>query len=510
MTLTQNTRTISFRPLEISDFLPELDGLFETLNEQEIRYCHWKSNVRLDQSLMGKTDLDLLIDPADADRFETLLAARKIKRILAPAGKEYPGLEHYLGFDALTGRLFHLHVHYKLVLGEQFVKNYHLPLEKIFLDSVYLRLGVKIPIPELELIVLTLRALLKYRDRDVVKDVLGIRSPGIPQHILDEFDWLLGQASLDSVASTLATLPTPLPSEAILEFLKIITSEPRSGMNLFRLRSQVQRALTTHQRQERIWATAKYLQELWRRRSGWRLAPEQKMTLPGRGLTIALVGVDGSGKSTMSKEVSQWLRWKLETPLYYLGSKEPSLRSKWLYTFFRMARRTQRELSLRIGKENPISKLLTEIRQALLYCHHLSIGHDRLQRYLLSQKKVKAGAVVIFDRFPFKSPLDGPEIPLVSVGFNRFLSGFFSRQEKAIYQRFGFPDFLILLDVSPHVSLQRKPDHSAETIAAKKHALDLLQKELSDVPGKNWETVDADADYATVLLQIKHLIWAQL
>ena len=40
--------------------LRHLTDIFLTLNERGIRYCHWKSNVRLTESLEGLTDLDLL------------------------------------------------------------------------------------------------------------------------------------------------------------------------------------------------------------------------------------------------------------------------------------------------------------------------------------------------------------------------------------------------------------------------------------------------------------------
>ena len=47
----------------------------------------------------------------------------------------YPAMEHLLGMDRASGRMFHLHVHYQLVLGERFVKNHRLPLEAEFLAS---------------------------------------------------------------------------------------------------------------------------------------------------------------------------------------------------------------------------------------------------------------------------------------------------------------------------------------------------------------------------------------
>jgi len=176
--------------------LPALTALFRDLNRRGIRYCHWKSNVRLEKSLQGRTDLDLLVDRKDTPAFRQLLHAHDVKPVLAAPGRDYPAVENHLGFDAATGRLFHLHVHYQLVLGEQFVKNYRLPLESHFLDSVRVSHGVKIPSPELEIAVLCVRALLKYRARDLACDVFSLGPSGLPVAILQEIDSLLCETSL--------------------------------------------------------------------------------------------------------------------------------------------------------------------------------------------------------------------------------------------------------------------------------------------------------------------------
>ena len=47
--------------------------LFKSLDEFEIEYCHWKSNIRLMDGLKGKTDLDLLVRADQAKDFEQIL-----------------------------------------------------------------------------------------------------------------------------------------------------------------------------------------------------------------------------------------------------------------------------------------------------------------------------------------------------------------------------------------------------------------------------------------------------
>ena len=118
--------------------LEAVAGLFQMLHAQGVRYVHWKSNIRLGLSLQGGTDLDLLVDKEHSRTFRQILLQQEIKPILPPQGQRYPGMEHYLGFDPASGKLFHLHVHYQLVLGDEYIKNFRLPLEEYFLQHTRL------------------------------------------------------------------------------------------------------------------------------------------------------------------------------------------------------------------------------------------------------------------------------------------------------------------------------------------------------------------------------------
>ena len=94
-------------------------SFFNHLNSNNIRYCHWKSNVRLEQALEGKTDLDILVHPDDRGKLETGVTIFDIKRVLSHRLKRVPDIEDYLGFDHDTGRMIHLHVHFQLILGQK-------------------------------------------------------------------------------------------------------------------------------------------------------------------------------------------------------------------------------------------------------------------------------------------------------------------------------------------------------------------------------------------------------
>ena len=52
-----------------------------------------------------------------------------------PPAREVPGVSHYYGLDRPSGRLVHVHAHFRLVLGDDTTKNFWLPIEAAYLAS---------------------------------------------------------------------------------------------------------------------------------------------------------------------------------------------------------------------------------------------------------------------------------------------------------------------------------------------------------------------------------------
>ena len=494
--------------------IPALAALLDELAAEGIRFCLWKSNLHLAEALAGLTDLDLLVQRDQVHRFREIVLRHGAKPIVPPPGGRYPGLEHFLGLDAPTGRQFHLHVHDRLVLGQRYVKNHHLPLESAFLDSVRVLEGVPVPRPELELAVLAVRALLKYRARDVVKDALGIRSPGIPSEMQAEIRWLIEQTTVAQVRATLRETGEIVPAGIVCDLLETVERDPRSGYTLFRLRGRLTRAMRRWERRGRLRARVKYLRFLWLRRRRFRLRPfDPRMTPANGGRTIALVGADGSGKSTLVEALVGRLGWKLQVRSYYMGSKAPSRVSQWLYVAFRALRRGHRSASGRIG--TAVARPIAAARDGMLALHYLSIGRDRARRYREAEEDARAGRVVIFDRYPLETLsneplyrlLDGPQIADALGDSIGPITSLLARREERIYRRFRLPDSMVVLQVSPEVSVLRKPDHLPDMLAAKSRAtLDVAT--LAEANGEvDVIRIDADRPLDEVLLDLEARLW---
>jgi thymidylate kinase len=439
------------------------------------------------------------------------------KTIISPPGRQYPAVEDHLGYDEITGKLFHLHVHYQLILGERFVKNYRLPLEREFVESARISDGVKIASPELEVIVLAMRALLKYRDRDVVKDVLSIGSPGLPLNILQEFEHLLQRTSLEAIETVLEEEVNFVSPDVVLGFLKTVAESPRSGYKFYRMRRDLRHDLAAFQRYGRLKATAKYFYGLHGHRLPFGHSFPARKRLSSGGMLIALIGADGAGKSTIVSELHKWLSWKLDVHVCYMGTGEQvSHLSRVLRFSSENFARLHRSCSAVVGAKHGLSRIPGQVYRFSRHLYNLSIALTRYRRYVAARRKAAQGSIVICDRYPvegihramrgIRPPMDGPRIAWMCRGEETDgITAHLAKLEQNIYQRISPPDCLILLHVSPNVALRRKPDHTPEEIEPKIQAVERMDRQ-----GLQIIDIDADQPFERTSLQTKSAVWNML
>lgn len=493
------------------EYLDGILNLIQDFNSRQLIYCHWKSNIHLDHSLKGNTDLDLLVDESQEKLFEEILIQHDLKSILPSGENKFPTIEHFLGIDKTSGNLFHLHVHYELILGEQFIKNYHLPIEKAMLEDTRYSLGdIAVPCPDRELVVLIIRSLLKYRDRDVIKDIFSIKSPGIPGEIRREIKELLSQTTFEQILDTVSGEMNVVSPDLVFEYLDILEKSPRNGWKLFRLRSQLRQELSGFQLRSRWKASAEYYQLLFSRYFPSLFTRLKKKQSSKGGKGIGFVGADGAGKTTVVDSILKWLSGQFEVTRYYMGSQEPSISSRIARFAARNTNRVYYFLSTKLGYKSWFSKPLLNLNHFVRNFYDLTTANDRYKRYLDGQRKTNAGNIVIFDRYPLRAihelmpdqPMDGPRILYKKGNETGRLSAILSKMELELYSKIQPPDHLFILDVSPEVSKLRKPDHNIEIVQKKSQA-------IKDFNRHNLQCteVNADEDIDLVLLKIKLQLW---
>jgi thymidylate kinase len=501
--------------------LPSVVALFGELHRRSVRYCHWKSTTGLPRALAGRTDLDLLVDADQADLFADVVSGSGFKRFLSHPSRRYPFVEDWLGFDAEGGRLVHLHVYQRLIVGEEYVKNHDLPLVSAFLDATEMRYGIRVPSPALELTVLILRALLKYRDTDAVKDFLRLgRRGGVPPEIRAEVDDLARRVSPEEVVNVAARHLPAIPDEVFTGFLETMSGDRRDARRLLRLRSLARGGLRGYERLPRSRARATYLAARISRAPGIRQVlgrlsrRELRRKSPlGGGLTVALLGADGSGKTTLVAAVREWLSWRVNLSMAYLGTSRPSRATAIAQSASRLAR----AVAGRAGHAGVAGGgTLARMADVVTAVRYLMEARDRSARVRQGRALAAQGVVVVFDRYPLSFVrqdgrfVDGPRIAQLGPQADRGLLGALRRREEATYRGIPEPDVAFLLNLPAEVAVARKAAERPEAIERKASAIQRAAASVVDAGRDDVVVVDATRPLETVIREVQSEIWRRL
>jgi len=476
--------------------------LMERLEEGRIGYCHWKSTTSIAVALAGRTDLDLLVLEEDAGRFDEIVESLGFKPFRSHESRRFPGVRDFLGLDDESGRLAHLHVYHRLILGERYVKNHHLPIEREMIRGSQLRNGVRVPSPELEAVVLCIRTMLKYRDVDALRDATGLgRRGGIEPGALGELRDLAQRADPALLEAAVTEHVPELPATLVRQLLDVARDDPRNVRALLGLRRGVRRAMRRFQRRSSIGAWLAYVRARSVRQ--WpislvarplsRRAGRRKSPLRG-GISLAVVGPDGAGKSTVIAALDDWLAWRVNTAQVYLGSAQPSSVTR----------------ALKAGAKASRAVGLSSVSRVLMGLRYVGDARDRRDRARLARRLAGRGYIVLMDRFPLPGVLDdgrtidGPRIR-AQLGMGRQSLRHLAAIEEAIYRELPRPDHVIVLRLRPEVALERKPSRDPGSIASKARALAQM-----DWDGIHRTEIDAEQPLPDVLREVRSAVWSLL
>lgn len=462
----------------------ELFNLFKRLNNEPIQYCHWKSNAHLSKSFDSKTDFDILISNSDGTKFSNFAQANNLKRRYSTADKLYPGMEDYIGFDQSTGKIFHLHVHFKLVIGKQKQKNYRIPIEDQILNTAIWDkdFPIKIIQPELELALLIIRSLIKinFGLKNFVKHTLG-RSI-FPSGIREEYSFLTGRFNkkifidyIDRIFFEQSMLFKEIIEQNISEF---------SYFQLLKFQKRFEKSLLPF----RLFSNRALKSEIKTRR----LSGKNSRTWLGQGgISIAFLGVDGSGKSSMVSEIERWLGWKLSVKSIYMGLPKQHKFYNTLIFF----EKTLKKLKINL------------LGSRLEFLKWVYAANVRYRNYRVSEMLKNQGTIVIFDRFPMKEfwdmdePMDGPRIKENHRWKDR---------EYDFYNKIKDPDYIFILKVDEAVAIDRKKEHNNEQkrLAIKKKVMAI--EKLNKTDHKNTFLINTMNGKKNTLLKLKKILWEHL
>lgn len=483
-------------------------GVLEAFRRERISYCYWKSTRRVQEVLRGTADLDLLIAKADQHRAQAILLDHGLKHFLAVAVRDHPAIRSFLGYDEPSGLIIHLHLHFRLVLGERLLKNYQVPWEAALLADATPHPAMPLMIldPASEAVLLATRACLELSRLDpatlrgwaatIIKferDRQALATRVDREVLRERAVAFLGE---DLADRTVEAVFGERPLQKQRHFRRLV----RRRMAVYRTYNTIEARLRSVGR-SLCWLAGSINARFAHRPRPW------SRRAPGGGSVIAVVGVDGSGKTTTVVRIREWLGSEVDVvPIYFgTGGGRPTL--------FLLPLKLLVPIAMRLFAKKPRGSshgTVSNQRPGMLYSVLLTIwatvlAFEKRLKLNAARRGADRGLVVIADRYPQDELADfndGPLLPRltgVPAGLRRFEAAAY-----ALARRLP-PDLVLRLEASPETIGAREPDMAHAVVRERTTAIKRLT-----FPGAKLVRVDAEQPLEDVIRAVKREIWRVL
>ena len=272
--------------------------LVEALEREHLPFCQWKGAAALERALRGERDLDWLVRASDWQRALRAIEAAGWKRALPRRGGEEEGIAHFFAFEPALEPLLHLHLHDRVLSGEDWINSHALPLGEDFLTSRRRAHGVPVPDAAGEAALLVLKHAIRWGSLpDRVTSWLR------PTREAEESAALLEEPTL-SAAAALVHARCPALDAATF---RACAAALGTGRGRGRLARRVRRALRPWSRQRGVARPRAYLRVLQARLRRL-LDGERRERAPAAGaLLIVLSAPDPAHVRRAATELAAWL-----------------------------------------------------------------------------------------------------------------------------------------------------------------------------------------------------------
>jgi thymidylate kinase len=424
-------------------------GLFASLEERGVRFCHWKSNIRLQEALSGNDDIDLLVHRSDAAQFHKILLDHGFKLAHSRSGIGHPGVFHAFALDQESAELLHLHTFHQVVSGDSLVKNYRLKIENVLLERTRHIHNVPVPNAESELVLFALRVALKHASWP---EAFMINRDFEP--VVEEMNWLRSAVNFEEAAAICSRF---FPAIGPVLFKEIVdTYCKREG--LLR-RVALGRRVAWHLRHLRRMSTlhavlSRYFR-LFMLMIGRIRRRKDKMLQTG-GAIVALVGPKATGKSTLGAALAERLGKHLYVVRIHAGKPPATALTIFPRMLLPLARRMFR--SERPSEyQKPARR--NEKRYSLLYVVYMTmLAYERRRLLQRALRVATAGGLVVSDRYPSETvgAIDSSCFDADAVArCNSRIKAWLMKKERSLYAGLPKPDLVIRLQAPIALTIRR-------------------------------------------------------
>ncbi len=472
--------------------------LVEGLSKANIKYAHWKSNLFLDEALSGYDDLDLLIHRNDILNFELVLL--KLGFIEASNRNiSFSSVKHFYGHDEKSGNILHLHVYYQIKTGPSWTKPYRFDFEEYLLSNLTKhKSGMSIPGKHIELVIFIFRTMLKYSK---INEFILINREH--SRNLKEIEYLTKNLDQTKLECFLKRYFPNISKEDILNYIDIIKTG--SNINKFIEGKSLRNKLKKYNYMSYLNENLNNIIQFFYRLLNKLLLKEKKI-FHTSGMFLVVVGLDATGKTTITNELKRWLGKNLTTRIVHFGKPPSSLLTLPFNLIIKLLKKSRihSELKSSIKKDNKQSKsLLYILRQVIL-------SYDRYRLVKNCWNRVSVGELIICDRYKSENydVMDSKRLnPIMYTGLKNKLA----KIENYYYDQMPIPDILFYLTVSVNVAIKRneerikKGKETTEFIIARHQ-----QNQNLSYKSKNTIFINTERKYDEVIKEIKKNVWHAL
>ena len=399
----------------------ELLSDFEYFDLNNQKLIIWKSFDRLEESLSGGTDFDLLLVQGDGDILLGLLEERGWTKFIAEKWRRFRNIHDYFKvFLDEEGKsvIIHFHVHEVVRTGQRFTKSLEINNE-LFMDQLTIKNGFETVREGFDLEMKVVRASYKLTILDLVLSFLRFNSDSIYKYRKE-----ILRSSKESVKGLSSELFSEyFSTKSTLKFL-YANMKIRNRYKEFKIK--------------------KLLKNYYFKLIYSKISSGGKF--PNKGFLFSFIGVDGSGKTTMIENVDALLSNQIKIKTIYMGIPKSikTIRSR-LYKIKTVFIKESSES--KTGEDEP--KIFSE-KRFINTIFSLIVSIIKTFKILQIYAYKKLNYIVITDRYPMEGIAD--DLP-------QWKNSYFRKYEMKINKLFIKPDKIFLLYANLEVLKLRRFDN---------------------------------------------------